>query len=396
MALKAFRTTSSALALTILTAASAQADVNIGYLADLSGGTSMLSGESSLRAIEMAIADFGGTVNGEAINVLSADHLGRPDNGMTIAREWIDTEGVDLVFSADHSAVALAISDLVRDRDVAFIHGATSSALTGESCGPNQIQMLIDNVGLSRAITIPLLRSGLDKWFYITVDYAFGHSLEDTARAAIEANGGTFAGSVSHSPQATDYSAFLLEAQASGANVIGLATFGAFQVAIAKQAQEFGIELPLAPFFLGITDIQAAGLDSFQNVRGAIQFYWNQNDATRAFSARFAEVYGRPPTFTNAMVYEYITHYLNAVQAVGSDQASLVIPEMRAHPIQMINGDTATIREDGRTLRPMYAYRTLTPAESTGPWDFLEILETLPADSLAPPLSESTCPLIVH
>ncbi len=376
------------------TALPAFADVNILYLSDMSGPTSVLTGESSQRAIEMAIDDFGGEVNGEKVVLNVADHLSKPDVGLGIAREYVDGNKVDLLFSADQSAVALAISDIVRDKNIAFVHGASSTALTNDKCGPNQIQMLMDSYGLSRAITIPLVEAGRKKWYYITVDYAFGQDLQAKGEDAIKQAGGEFVGSAKHSPQTTDFSAFLLEAKSKGAETIGLATFGTWQVAIAKQAQEFGLDIPLAPYFLGDTDIKAAGLDSFQNVQSAIQFYWDQNEKTREFAKRFQERYNRPPTFTNAMHYEFITHYLNAMKAVGKKDATEVVKKMRETPIQMVNGDTATIREDGRTLRPMYSYVTKTPAESTGDWDYLKITGKIEADKIAPPLSESKCPFV--
>lgn len=379
---------------TIAVTLPALADVNILYLSDMSGPTSVLTGESSQRAIEMAIADFGGEVNGEKVVLNVADHLSKPDVGLGIAREYVDGNKVDLLFSVDQSAVALAVSDLVRDKNIAYFHGASSTALTNDKCGPNQVQMLLDSYALSRAITIPLVEGGRKKWFYITVDYAFGQDLQAKGEAAIKESGGEFVGSAMHSPQTTDFSPFLLEAQSKGAETIGLATFGSWQIAIGKQAQEFGISIPLAPYFLGDTDVKAAGLESFQNVQGAIQFYWDQNDATREFAKRYQERYNRPPTFTNAMHYEFITHYLKSMKEVGSKDASAVVKKMRETPIQMINGDTATIREDGRTLRPMYTYVTKTPEESTGDWDYFNITGKIEADQIAPPLSESTCPLV--
>jgi branched-chain amino acid transport system substrate-binding protein len=372
----------------------ALADVNILYLSDMSGPTSVLTGESSQRAIEMAIADFGGEVNGEKVVLNVADHLSKPDVGLGIAREYVDGNKVDLLFSVDQSAVALAVSDLVRDKNIAYIHGASSTALINEKCGPNQIQMLLDTYALSRAITIPLIEAGRKKWFYITVDYAFGQDLQAKGQAAIQEAGGEFVGSAMHSPQTTDFSPFLLEAQSKGAETIGLATFGSWQIAIGKQAQEFGISIPLAPYFLGDTDVKAAGLESFQNVQGAIQFYWDQNDETREFAKRYQERYNRPPTFTNAMHYEFITHYLKSMKEVGSKDSAAVVKKMRETPLQMINGDSATIREDGRTMRPMYTYVTKTPEESTGDWDYFKITGKIEADQIAPPLSESTCPLV--
>jgi branched-chain amino acid transport system substrate-binding protein len=265
----------------------ALADVNILYLSDMSGPTSVLTGESSQRAIEMAIADFGGEVNGEKVVLNVADHLSKPDVGLGIAREYVDGNKVDLLFSADQSAVALAISDLVRDKNIAFVHGASSTALTNDKCGPNQIQMLMDSYGLSRAITIPLVEAGRKKWYYITVDYAFGQDLQakgedrdQAVRRRVRRRG---------KARAADHRLLGLPArgEVEGRQTIGLATFGTWQMAIGKQAQEFGLDIPLAPYFLGDTDIKAAGLESFQNVQSAIQFYWDQNDKTREFAKRF-------------------------------------------------------------------------------------------------------------
>lgn len=375
-------------------ATSAIADIKIGLLADMSGPTSVLTGVSSQRAIEMAIDEFGGAINGEKIVLTVADHLSKPDVGLGIARQWVDGNAVDLLFGVDHSAVALAISDLIRDKNVAMFHGASTTLLTNDKCGPNQVQMLMDSYGLSRAITIPLVQAGRKKWYYISVDYALGQDLQARGEEALAKSGGTLVGSAKHSPQTTDFSSFLIEAKAKGAQSIGLATFGTWQVAIAKQAAEFGMDIPLAPFFLGDTDIKAVGLESLQNVQGAIQFYWDQNDKSREFAKRFQQRYNRPPTFTNAMNYEFIVHYLNAVKAVGSRNASAIVKKMRETPMPLVNGDVATIREDGRTLRALYSFVTKTPKESKGDWDYLKITGTIPAESLAPPLSESTCPLI--
>lgn len=376
-----------------LAAGPAMADVTLGYLADLSGSTSVLSGESSRVAIEMAIEDFGGEVLGEPIELLSADHLTQADTGASIVREWIDVEGVDVVLSADNSAVGLAASPILAEAGIPFLHGASTSALSNDQCEPLQIQALMDTYGLSRAITVPLVESGNDQWFFITVDYAFGQALEAAGAAAIEEAGGAVVGTVRHSPQDIDFSAYLLEAQASGANAIGLATFGSWQVAIAKQADEFGMELPLVPYFLGITDVESAGIENLQGIRGAVQFYWNENDATREFSARFAERYGRPPTFTNAMMYETVRHYLESVEAAGTTEGVAVNEAFRATPIDMIRGGTTTVREDGRQIRPMLIYQTRTPEEVTTDWDFFEIIGEADADSLLLPQDQSTCRL---
>jgi branched-chain amino acid transport system substrate-binding protein len=378
----------------LATAGGASADVVVGYLSDLSGGSSALTGESSRVAIEMAIEDFGGSVNGEPIKLLVADQLNKADVGLSIAKEWIDNEGVDLIFSVDNSAVALAVSPMAAENNTLFITGASSTALTNDSCQPLQIQMLMDTYGLSRAITIPLVKAGMKKWFFITVDYAFGHDLEAKGRAAIEEAGGEVVGSVSHSPQEKDYSAFLLEAQAKGAQTLGMATFGSFQTAIVKQASEFGIDMPKVPYFLSIQDVSSAGIDNLQGVSGAVQFYWDYNDDTRAFAKRFEEKYGRPPTFTNAMHYEMITAYLNAVQAAGTDDDAAVRAKMAEMPIKTFMGDTASVRADGRVSYSMYNYHTKKSGDMKGKWDFFEVTGKADGDTLLLPLDQSTCRLV--
>ncbi|MBX3573539.1 MAG: ABC transporter substrate-binding protein [Mesorhizobium sp.] len=375
-------------------ASPAAADIKIGLLTDLSGATSALTGKASQRAAEMAIADFGGEINGEKITLMVADHLAKPDVGLGIAREWVDRENVNVFLSVDNSAVALAVSDLIKDKDVAMFHGGSSSKLINENCGPNQVMMLLDTTALSRAITIPQIKAGSDKWYFIAVDYALGQDLMAKGSAAVKNAGGEVVGTALHSPQATDFSAFLLEAQSKGAKTIGLATFGTWQNAIAKQAQEFGVTAKLSPYYLGDTDIHSTGLETLQNISGAIQFYWDMNDKTRAFSTKFQEGYNRPPTFTNAYAYEFTHHYLTGVKATGSKDAKTVVQWMRDNPMPLINGDTATIREDGYTLRDVYTYQTKKPADSKGEWDYLEITGKVAAADIATPLSDSTCPLV--
>jgi branched-chain amino acid transport system substrate-binding protein len=394
MAFKNAKAAVSALALCATLTSPALAEVKIGYLAALSGAQADMTGNAALHAMQMAIDEFGGNVNGEPITVISADHMGKADVGLSVAREWLDQRGVNLLMQVDHSAVALAVSDLIKDRNVAMFMGASSSKLLNENCGPHQVMMLLDSSALARAITIPQVKAGHDKWYYITVDYALGHDLQAKGEAAVKAAGGEVVGASVHSPQATDFSAFLLEAQARGAKTIGLATFGNWQNTITKQAQEFGVDAVLAPYYLADTDIKAAGLDTLQNVSGTIQFYWDQNDKTRDFSGKFQEGYGRPPTFTNAYTYEFTRHYLRAVEATKTSNADAVLQWMRDNPMELINGDSATIRKDGYTLRDVYSYRTKTPQESKGDWDYLEITGKVEADQIAPPLSESRCYLV--
>lgn len=384
----------AAFAATAVTGTFANAEVKLGFLSDMTGAASVQTGESARIAVEMAIEDFGGEVNGEKIELLVADHLNKADVGLSIAREWIETEGVDALISLDNSSVALAVSPLAAENNVVTFMSGASAELTNESCQPMQVQMVIDTYGLTRALTLPLLEAGHDNWFFITVDYAFGHDMEKESISAIETASGKVVGAVRHSPQATDYAAFLLEAQSKGAQTIGLATFGAYTIAIMKQAKEFGVELDKVPYFFEITDVKAIGLDSAQNVTGAIAFYWNQNDKSRAFTERFMARYDRPPTSNNLMNYEVTMHYLKAAAAAGSNDPVKVNEKMREMPIEMVNGDTAFIREDGRLARPMYIYRTKSLEESSGEWDYFEIIQTADAESLLLPLEESRCALV--
>lgn len=377
-----------------LMAGAASAELKIGFLSDMSGATSVLTGESARVAAQMAVDDFGGIVNGEPIKMIVADHLNKPDVGLGIAREWLDVEKVNVVLSADNSAVALAVSDLIKDKPVMMVHGASTAKLTNENCLPNQIQSLMDTYGLARAITIPLVEQGEKKWFFITVDYAFGHDLEAKGIAGVQQAGGEVVGSVRHAPSTTDFSAFLLEAQSKGATTIALATFGNWQNTIIKQAEEFGLDVTLVPYFMGDTDIKATGLDNLKGVKGAIQFYWDENDQTREFSTRFEAKFGRPPTFTNAMNYEMTRHYLKAVAAVGSADADKVQGWMKANPVEMINGDVSTIRADGRVARPMYTFEVKEASESKGDWDFLKLTGRVAPETLLLPAAESTCALL--
>jgi branched-chain amino acid transport system substrate-binding protein len=384
----------AAMASLIAPNARAEGVIRLGFLSAMTGPVASLTGEGSLAAVRMAIADAGGELLGKKIELLVADHLSKPDAGLTIAREWIDTKDVKLLFSVDHSAVALAVSDLIKDRDVTMMLGASATPLVNEKCGPHQIMMLLDGTALARSVTKPQVKAGHNKWFFIAVNFAMGKDLTAAAETEIKAAGGTVVGAAFHAPDATDFSSFLLEAQAKGANTIGLATYGAYQNAIIKQAQEFGIKAVIAPFYLGTTDIQATGLESVQNVTGTILSYWDQNDQSRQFSKRFATAFGQPPTFTNTYAYEYVAHYLNAIKATGSMDADKINQWMRETPMPLVNGATATIRRDGSTLRDVYTYETKRPSESKGPWDFLKITSTVPAADIATPLSQSKCPLV--
>ncbi|MCO6385303.1 ABC transporter substrate-binding protein [Oceanicola sp. 502str15] len=365
--------------------------VKIGFLSDLSGGASALSGESTAEAVRMAIEDMGGEVLGAPVELLVADQLNKPDVGLAIAREWFDTEQVDLLLDVNSSAVALAVNDLAQERNRVFVTGSSAAELVGERCAITTTEWIADTKTLSRSIAAPLVAEGFDNWFFITIDYAFGHALEEEASKSIEAGGASIVGSVSHSPQTTDFSSFLLEAQARGAQTLALATFGTHTTNIIKQAREFGLDVKIVPFFLSLVDIKAIGQENLADTYSSTSFYWNRNEASRAWAARFQERWERAPTFANAQHYSSTLHYLKAVKAAGTDEAQAVAKAMHDMPIEDETGIVAYLREDGRVVREMYSFKVKTPDQSESEWDVMEIIATLPGDQAAPPLEESGC-----
>ncbi|MCB1474536.1 MAG: ABC transporter substrate-binding protein, partial [Rhodobiaceae bacterium] len=377
-----------------LAAGGAQADgVKIGFLSDLTGASSVLSGESSVTAIKMAIEDSG-DVLGKPVELVVADQLNKPDVGLAIARQWIDTEGVTAILDVNNSAVALAVNDLTTEKNIIFLDGGSTTKLTNENCSVTTTQWIIDTYGLARAIALPLVKAGNDNWFFITVDYAFGHDLEAKGIAAVESAGGKVVGTVRHSPQTTDYSSFLLEAQSKGAKTIALATFGSYMINIIKQAREFGMDVKMVPFFMAMTDIKSIGLENLKNVSGGIMFYWDRNDKTRAWSKRYEERFGRPATFSNAQQYNAVIHYLKAVKAAGTTEAKAVAAKMLELPVEDQTDVSAYVRKDGRVARDMYSFDVKTPEESKGEWDVMKITATADKEDVTLPLSESKCPLV--
>lgn len=378
----------------VMSQGAVHAGVKIGFLSDMTGASGVHNGESSLPVIQMAIEDAGGTILGEPVEVLSADHLNKPDVGLGIAREWVDQKGVNLILDVNNSAAALAINDMIRGKNVLFASGASTTKLTNENCSDQHTQWLPDSYVLSKSIVLPLVKQGADKWFLITVDYAFGHDLEEKSIATIKAAGGEVVGAVRHSPTTTDYSAFLLEAQSKGAKTIALVTFGSYMVNIIKQVQEFGMDVRLVPYYLTLPDIKAVGLGALKNVSTAVLFYWDRNDKTRAFSKRYQDLYGRPPSISNAYVYQALFHYLKAVKAAGTTDATTVAAKMRELPVEDATDISAFVRKDGRVARDVYAVNTKTPEESKGDWDYFTITATADKNDVNLPLSESKCELV--
>ena len=372
--------------------------VKIGVMNDQSGLYADLAGQGSVEAARMAVEDMGGSVAGATIEVLSADHQNKPDVGSNIVRQWIDVDDVDVIVDVPTSSVALAVNEIVKEKDRVFlVSGAASTQLTGEACSPNTIHWTYDTYALAVGTGRAMVQEGGDSWFFITADYAFGHQLEEDTSTVVQEEGGQVLGSVRHPLSSADFSSYLLQAQGSGAKVIGLANAGSDTTNAIKQANEFGITQAgqqLASLLLFLSDVNALGLDVAQDLVLTTGFYWDMDDETRAWSERFNERVGQMPTMVQAGVYSAVAHYLKAIEAAGSDDAKTVIEQMKATPVNDFFAKNGTIREDGRMVHDMYLARVKSPEESTQKWDYYEILRTIPGDQAFLPLSESTCPLV--
>jgi branched-chain amino acid transport system substrate-binding protein len=400
MSIRALAACASAIA---LLSGAAQAEISgnaikIGVMNDQSGLYADLAGQGSVEAARMAVEDLGGSVAGANIEVLSADHQNKPDVGSNIVRQWIDVDGVDVIVDVPTSSVALAVNEIVKEKDRVFlVSGAATTQLTGEACSPNTIHWTYDTYALAVGTGRAMVQEGGDSWFFITADYAFGHQLEEDTSTVVKEEGGEVLGSVRHPLSTADFSSYLLQAQGSGAKVIGLANAGTDTTNAIKQAHEFGITQAgqqLASLLLFLTDVNALGLEVAQNLVLTTGFYWDMNDETRAWSERFNERVGQMPTMVQAGVYSAVSHYLNAIEAAGSDDAKTVVEQMKATPVNDFFAKNGTIRADGRMVHDMYLARVKTPDESQGQWDYYEILRTIPGDQAFLPLSESTCALV--
>ncbi|HET6466788.1 MAG TPA: ABC transporter substrate-binding protein [Geminicoccaceae bacterium] len=392
-------------AILVATAGAAQAEmtggvVRIGVLNDQSSLYADLSGQGSVAAARLAIEDFGGSVNGTPVEVVFADHQNKADVGSNVARQWYDVEGVDAVVDVPNSSVALAVNQITRDANKVFLNsGAATSDLTGPQCSPNTIHWTYDTWALANGTGRAVVEQGGDTWFFLTADYAFGHALERDTAAVVEASGGQVLGTVRHPLNTADFSSFLLQAQASGAKVIGLANAGGDTVNSIKQASEFGIVQAgqqLAGLLIFLTDVRGLGLDVAQGLVFTEAFYWDQNDDTRAFAERFAgQMNGLHPTMVHAGVYSAVTHYLKALAELGADgDGAAVISKMKEMPTEDTLFGQGTIREDGRKVHPMYLFQVKAPADSSGEWDYYNLLATIPAEQAFRPIEQGNCPLV--
>jgi len=378
-------------------AAPAYADnFTIGIMNDQSGPYADLSGPTSVKSVEMAIEDFGGSVLGKKIELLVADHQNKVDIGLNIAREWYDTKGVEAIFDITNSGVALALVDLAKSRHkLVIFDSASSSDLTGKACSPDTFQWNADNWSNGAALMRPLVEKGLDSFYFITADYAFGVSLENDARAAIEKAGGKVLGNVRAPLNTADFSSFLLSAQSSGAKVVVLANTGADLSNALKQANEFGIgdKQYLATPITYLSDVHAAGLKIAHGLTFMQSWYWDLDDSTRAFAKRFSERAHRMPNDNQVALYSSVRHYLEAVQAAGGDDDGKIAKTMREAPIHDVFTANGHVREDGRVTYDRYLMRVKQPADSKQPWDYLELVARIPAEQAFRPLGTTNCPL---
>ncbi|MGO4739701.1 ABC transporter substrate-binding protein [Bosea sp. 2KB_26] len=386
-------------ALLVSPALAQQISVKAGVLNDRSGLYADLSGEGSVVAARMAVEDFKAAEKGIKVEIISADHQNKPDVGSTIARQWYDQDGVDIILDVPTSSVALAVNQITKEKNKIHINsGAATSDLTGKACSPNTIHWTYDTYALAQGTGGAMVKAGGDSWFFLTADYAFGHALERDTAAIVTKNGGKVLGAVRTPFPGTDFSSFLLQAQASKAKVIGLANAGGDTINSIKQAGEFGIVAggqKLAGLLVFLTDVHALGLQTAQGLVLTEAFYWDTNDQTRAWSERFAKAHGgKKPTMVQAGVYSGMLHYLKAVEAAKSKDTAAVMAKMKELPTDDPLFGKGSVRIDGRKMHDMYLFEVKKPSESKAPWDYYKQIAVLPAEQAFKPLSESECPLV--
>ena len=374
--------------------------VKIGVLNDMSGLYADITGPGSVVAAKMAVEDYlKSSKSSLKVEIVSADHQNKPDIGSNIARQWYDTGKVDMIIDVPTSSVALAISQVSREKGKIHVNtGAATADLTGKACSPNTIHWLYDTWMLANGTGKAVVQHGGTSWFFLTADYAFGQALERDTEAVILKNGGKVLGKVRHPLATQDFSSFLLQAQASKAKVIGLANAGGDTTNAIKQAYEFGIVKggqTLAGLLVFLTDIHSLGLEKAQGLYLTETFYWDLNDQTRAWSKRFAALNnGKYPSMDQAGVYAGILHYLKAIDVGKTDDGTKVAQKMKDLPTDDVLFGKGSIRKDGRKLHPAYLFEVKKPSESKGPYDYYKLLATIPADQAFRPLNEGDCPLV--
>jgi branched-chain amino acid transport system substrate-binding protein len=370
--------------------------VKIGVLNDQSGIYADLAGPGSVEAARMAIEDFGGSVLGKSVGLVAADHQNKADVGAAIARTWYDQDSVDMTVDFSNSSVALAVQIVTKDKQKVTLIAAASSAITGKACTPNSAQWVYNSHSNGYSLARVLTERGLKSWFLLTVDYAFGHAFAADIRKAVTDAGGTVVGEVRHPLNTADMSSFLLQAQASQAKAVAFASAGSDMTTAIKQAGEFGIsqQATLVAPIVFISDVHAMGLKSAQGLQFVTAFYWDRDDESRAWAKRFFDRRKTMPTMTQAGVYSAVLHYLKAVAAAKTKEAGAVMEKMRELPVNDPFTHNGMLRQDGQLMHDMYLVQVKKPEESKGPWDYYNVLETIPAAKLFVPLNESECPLV--
>ncbi|HJV63305.1 MAG TPA: ABC transporter substrate-binding protein [Albitalea sp.] len=387
------------LALTLGTQAQAQVSgdaVKIGFITDMSSLYADIDGKNGAEAVRMAIDDFGGKVLGKPIELVSADHQNKADIAASKAREWFDQNGVDFILGGTNSGTALAVAGIAKDKKKVYFNvGAGSARLTNEDCSPYTVHYAYDTVALSKVTGSAILDQGGKTWFFLTADYAFGHSLEADTTAVIKAKGGTVVGSVRHPLNASDFSSFLLQAQSSKAQILGLANAGGDFVNAVKAAREFGITktMKMAGLLVFLNDVHSLGLQNTQGLLMTDSWYWDMNDATRKFANRFYEKTKKMPSSLQAADYSATMAYLNAVKAAGSDDADKVMAQLKKTSLNDFYAK-GTIRKDGRYVHDMFLMQAKAPSESKGPWDLVKVVATVPGDKAFTTPAESKCALM--
>jgi len=388
----------AALSLSAMSSAAQDGMVKIGVLDDMSGPYADNTGPGDLLAVRMAVADFGGAVLGKPIEVISADMQNKVDVGVGIARRWYEQDQVDLIIGIPHSAIALGVVKLAEQTNRLVMPTAAATAeLTGKSCSAHSVHWVYDTYGQSKTLVNAIIKQGGDSWFFITVDYAFGHALEQNASDFVKAAGGRVVGAARHPLNNADFSSYLVQAQASKAKVVVMANGGADITNAIKQAKEFGLDRGgqrVAALLIQYPEVRAIGLPTAQGLLMASSFYWDMSPEARAFTDRFAAAKGMPPTMIQAGTYGATLHYLRAVKAAGTDEAKAVMARMKELPINDFMTKQGRIREDGRVIRDMYLMQVKTPEESKSEWDLAKIVATIPGDQAFRPLAEGGCPLV--
>ncbi|WP_029009976.1 ABC transporter substrate-binding protein [Azospirillum halopraeferens] len=372
--------------------------IKIGMLSDRSGIYADINGEGSAIAARLAAEEFGNAINGTPIEIIVGDHQNKADIAANLARQWIDTERVDVVADVPNSAAALAVQVITRDKKRLFLmSGPGSTDLTGKECSPYGFHWTWDNHAVASATARALVEQGRKSWYFVTADYAFGHSLEAEATGTVKQLGGTVTGGVRHPLGTSDFSSFLLQAQASGAEVVAFANAGGDTINAVKQASEFGLPQggqTMAGLLLNVNDVHALGLEISQGLMLANSFYWDMTDETRAWSKRFEERTGRKPSMNQAGVYSSVRHYLKAVQEIGTDDADKVAARMRSLPVNDMMMKDVRIADNGRVMNHMYLLQVKTPAETQYPWDYFKVLQDIPGDRAYIDPQKSGCPLV--